>query len=152
MLVLTPHQLVRKANDDSTARSFVLTDQFEKHGIMVWDGTNEETRSSYTGTGDEVRVLQYESARGLEAWTVVCLFMDVFINEMLSVYNPTTGSNSLLLESEEDHKKKYLLNWILIPWTRAIDTLVITIKDTSSDIARCLKELAQEHSDYIIIK
>lgn len=152
MLVLTPHQLVRKANDDPTTRSFVLKEQFENHGIMVWDGTNEETRSNYAGSGDEVRVLQYESARGLEAWTVVCLFMDVFIKEILSVYNPTTGSNSLLLESEEDHKKKYLLNWILIPWTRAIDTLVITIKDPSSDIARCLKELAQEHSDYIFIK
>ena len=152
MLVLTPHWLVRKSDDDPEVHHFALKDQFEKRGIMVWDGTNEETRSNYPGTGDEIRVLQYESARGLEAWTVVCLYMDVFIKEILSAYDPATGSSSLLLESEEDRKKKYLLNWILIPWTRAIDTLVITIKDPSSDIAKCLTELAHEHKDYIFIK
>lgn len=152
MLVLTPHWLVRKSGEDSVVHNFALKEQFEKCGIMVWDGTNEDVRSNYAGIGDEIRVLQYESARGLEAWTVVCLYLDVFIKEILSVYDPTTSSSSLLLESEEDRKKKYLLNWILIPWTRAIDTLVITIKDPSSEIAKYLKELAREHSDYIFIK
>lgn len=152
MLVLTPHWLVRKSGEDSVVYNFALKEQFEKRGIMVWDGTNEDVRSNYAGIGDEIRVLQYESARGLEAWTVVCLYLDVFIQEILSVYDPTTSSSSLLLESEEDRKKKYLLNWILIPWTRAIDTLVITIKDPSSEIAKYLKELAREQSDYIFIK
>lgn len=152
MLVLTPHWLVRKEEHDSIKRYFALKEQFERHGIMVWDGTNETTRSNYSSSGDEIRVLQYESARGLEAWTVVCLFMDVFIEEILSVYEPVPTVGSLLLESEEDRKKRYLLNWILIPWTRAIDTLVITIKDPTSEIARYLKELAKEHQDYIFIK
>jgi hypothetical protein len=39
--------------------------------------------------------------------------------------------------------------WSLIPLTRAIDTLVITIKDKNSDIAKKLYEFHKENSEFI---
>lgn len=54
-------------HEDPTTRNLVLKDQFKNHCILVLSGTNEETRSNYAEAGDEVRVLQYKSARCLEA-------------------------------------------------------------------------------------
>ena len=145
MMFLVPPSLV-----DKKPRRFTLINEFEKHNFFVWDGTNEDIRSDYSIAGDEVRVLQYDSARGLEAWTVVCLDFDDFIDEKMRQYDflDNVGS-SLLLESAEEKRIKYILNWALIPFTRAIDTLIITIKDSSSDTASILKRIAVENPDYV---
>lgn len=145
MMFLVPPSLV-----DKKPRRFTLINEFEKHNFFVWDGTNEDIRSDYSIAGDEVRVLQYDSARGLEAWTVVCIDFDDFIDEKMRQYDflDNVGS-SLLLESAEEKRIKYILNWALIPFTRAIDTLIITIKDSSSDTASILKQIAVENPDYV---
>ena len=147
MLCLVPHTMVERG-----PRCFIYKRQFELNNLLVWDGTNEEVRLSYSTMGDELRVLQYESARGLEAWTVVCLELDTFIAEKLSSYDESSIGNALLLESSEERKKKYLINWLLIPWTRAIDTLIITLKNPASEIAKLLVIIANEHPDYITLQ
>ena len=55
----------------------------------------------------------------------------------------------LMLESPEERKKKYLYNWAMIALTRAIDTLVLTIQDPASETAGFLREIAQEHPDFV---
>ena len=93
-------------------------------------------------------MLQYDSARGLEGWTVVCMGFDEFIKEKDSEY--VEGEiDSLLLESPEEHKKKYIYNWVMIPLTRAIDTLIITLNDCESDVGRMLRSIADENPDFI---
>lgn len=144
MLFLVPAEMVSKE-----PRMFSRTAEFEKNGFLLWDGTQEDNRAVYSALGDEERVLQYSSARGLEAWTVVCLDLDCFLEEKMALFQDAVDTNSLLLESREDRRKAYFLNWLLIPLTRAIDTLVITVKDKNSLIARQLKELANEIPDYI---
>jgi len=146
MLFLAPHSLVRKSGGES---EFAYKSDFENHGIYVWDGTNSINREGYTVVADEVRVLQYNSARGLEGWTVVCMDFDVFLNEKESEY-VDGGVDALLLESPEERKKKYLFNWAMIPLTRAIDTLIITLKDSDSKVGKLLKEIADENSDYVM--
>lgn len=146
MLFLVPHSLVKKSGGES---EFVYKSDFEKHGIYIWDGTNSINREGYTVVADEVRVLQYNSARGLEGWTVVCMDFDVFLAEKESEY-VDGGVDALLLESPEERKKKYLFNWAMIPLTRAIDTLIITLKDSNSEIGKLLKEIADENSDYVM--
>lgn len=144
LLFLVPSSMVQK-----DSRHFIYQKDFEDNGLFIWDGTNEEIRASFSIMGDEARLLQYDSVRGLEAWTVVCLEFDTFLEEKLRLFDESKGSSSLFLESVEDRKLKYLLNWILIPLTRAIDTIVITLKDTDSPIAVLLKKVAAENPDYI---
>ncbi len=145
MLFIIPATLVDQVPD----RRFKLLRDFERKGILLWDGTNENNRNEYSVSVSESRVLQYESARGLEGWTVCCMNFDEYMDIKEQQYNPDIEGNALLLESPEDKKKKYILNWALIPLTRAIDTLIITLHDTNSKYSKLILELAEEHSDYI---
>lgn len=147
MMFLVPSSMVYKE-----PRCFKYTADFQTNGIPVWDGTNPMNRSSVNLLGDSVRVLQYDSARGLEAWTVVCMWLDVFLNEKLKYYDDSAASDALILESKEERLQKYLLNWLLLPLTRAIDTLVITFKDPRSDIAKTFIQLARTNPDYITVE
>lgn len=146
MLFLVPNTMVTRE-----PRQFMEKRLYEEHGFSLWDGTNEEARSTYSQLGDEERVLQYDSSRGLEAWTVVCVSFDRFIEEKGSSPMEHLRQESLYLESAEDLRIKNLINWLLIPLTRAIDTIVITISDWNSPTAKLLKKLARENSDYVCL-
>lgn len=143
MLFLVPHSLVDKTKKDT----FLLANQFEDNGIFLWDGTNESIRENYSVQSDEVRILQYDSARGLEGWCVCCMELDQMVEEKRREHNGK--SNPLLLQSEEDSIKMNIENWLMIALTRAIDTLVITLKDPFSKEGKALKVLADEYSDYV---
>jgi len=147
MMFLVPSSMVYKE-----PRCFKYIDEFQNNGLPVWDGTNPLNRSAVNLLGDSVRVLQYDSARGLEAWTVVCMWLDVFLNEKLKYYDDSASSDALILESKEERLQKYLLNWLLLPLTRAIDTLVITFKDPRSDVAKAFIQLARTNPDYISVE
>lgn len=146
MMYLVPHTMVEKFGD---SRAFRYKDQFENKGISLWDGTNINNRSEYSISTEEIRLFQYDSARGLEGWTVVCLDFDVYLNEKEKYFPMEADNNSLILETTEARLQRYMLNWMLIPLTRAIDTLVITLNDKESDVGLLLKEVANENSDYI---
>lgn len=145
MLYLVPHSLVKRNNGES---HFALIREFERHNVFFWDGTNSNNRDNYSTSSDEVRVLQYDSARGLEGWTVVCMDFDVFLEEKVAEYT-VDEVDSLLLESPEERKRKHIYNWAMIPFTRAIDTLIITIKDKESHTGRLLSEIASKCRDYV---
>lgn len=146
MLYLVPHKLVKKNWGES---GFALTHDFYNNGIKFWDGTNERNREEYPIDLNEVRLLQYNSARGLEGWSVFCLDFDTFIEEKFNEYSDDEHVNSLLLESSEERKLKYIFNWAMIPLTRAIDTLIITLKDKESETGKILKEISEECLDYV---
>jgi hypothetical protein len=94
------------------------------------------------------RLLQYESCRGLEAWTTVCLELDQFIKYKYETYvEQETGE--LVLESFSEKRDKFIYLWSLIPLTRAIDTLVITIKDKQSKVCEALRKVYNENQDFI---
>ena len=143
VLFLVPHNLVDKNQNNS----FIYTNKFEDNGIFLWDGTNEKNRDSYTIQPDEVRVLQYESARGLEGWCVCCMGLDQMVAEKRLEFEGK--DNPLLLQSKEESIKAYIDNWLMIALTRAIDTLVITLNDLESVEAKILKKIADNYSDYI---
>ena len=92
----------------------------------------------------------YESCRGLESWVTVCLNFDVLLENKFVEYKNEDFSNNLALESEEDIRKRLVYLWGLMPLTRPIDTLVITLKNSNSEIGLVLKELSLQHQDYII--
>ncbi len=144
MLYLVPHALVTGEKDN---KHFARKDEFESAGIKGWDGTRRENRDVYSVDNDEVRFLQYDSSRGLEGWTVVCMDFDVFLEEKANEYKKD-NKESLLLESLEDKKRKFLYNWAMIPLTRAIDTLIITLKDPESEVGKMLRDITKRCEDY----
>lgn len=125
-----------------------LVDEFE-NVIDFWDGTNKELRRDYPVKLDQHRLIQYDSCRGLEGWTVVCIEIDELVKYLSGKYIEDTDNNELALESPEEKKNRYVFMWTLIPLTRAIDTLVITIKDKNSDIAKKLHEIYTENTGFI---
>lgn len=131
--------------------SFIYKQAFEEEGIKIWDGTNSYVRREAPLVGDSIRVLHYESGRGLEAWTSICFDFDVFISGKMDEYSAVDSLDAFLLESEEDKRKKYLMNWALLPLTRSIDTVVVTLKNSDSDISRTILSIANRHPDYITI-
>ena len=62
-------------------------------------------------------------------------------------YSPADG---LALESGEDAKQKYVFNWLLMPLTRAIDTLCITLQDPNSLIGKLLHRVALKMPDVVV--
>ena len=145
MLYLVPHSLVKKENGKSC---FSKSKEFEAAGIHVWDGTNSDNRAGYSVNVNEVRLLQYDSSRGLEGWAVVCMDFDTFMQEKSHEY--IGGSEDMLiLESPEERKLKYLYNWAMLPMTRAIDTLIITLKYQNSDIGNMLRSIHLDNPDII---
>ena len=145
MLYLVPHALVKKQEGD---KQFSLKAQFEQRGMFFWDGTSSKNREGYSIDVEEIRLIQYDSARGLEGWTVVCMDFDVFLEEKEKEYIDGKA-DSLILESPAERKKKYLYNWAMISLTRAIDTIIITIKDPKSSVGKMLYEIVQENADYV---
>lgn len=145
MLYLVPHSLVKKQSGQTF---FAKKKEYENQGIFIWDGTSYQNRDGYSINGEEIRLLQYESSRGLEGWTVVCMDFDEFWDEKSEEYEDG-DVNSLLLESPEERRKKHLYNWTMIPLTRAIDTLIITLKDKESSIGKIMKEIADENPDIV---
>lgn len=147
LFIVTPDYVNRENGD----RNFKHLQEFEENGILLWDGTSEQTRQEYAVSQSEARVLQYESVRGLEGWTVCCMDFDHFLEEKAKTYVPDDELNSLFLESPEDNKMRFLLNWAMIPMTRAIDTLIITLKNVDSDVSKHLLQIGKENPDYIEI-
>lgn len=154
MLFLIPPSLVNKERvldrngKERVKSSFSLIEKFEENGIKIWDGTNKDLRNEYPIDLIEHRVLQYDSCRGLEGWTVVCLELDEFINYKFETFENENIVYDNILETEEERRDKFVNLWSLIPLTRAIDTLIITIKNKDSLLAKRLFEI-YEKNDFI---
>ncbi len=145
LLFIVPPSLVVQNEE----RCFSLYKEFEHEGLLLWDGTNENNRLEYSIDIEQSRVLQYESVRGLEGWTVCCMNYDEYMDIKEQQFIPDTKGSALFLESIEDKKKRYLVNWALIPLTRAIDTLIITLKNSDSKYSRMMLQLAKKYPDYV---
>lgn len=87
MLFITPPSLV---NSKDGNRSFKLLGEFERKNVLLWDGTNDDNRLEFSVDMSESRVVQYESSRGLEGWTVCCLNFDEYMQIKESQFDPNT--------------------------------------------------------------
>ena len=156
MLFLVPPNLVNRNQGvdefgkPKEIRSFSKIQDFESKGIKIWDGTSTDLRTSYVVNLEEHRLLQYESCRGLEGWVVVCLELDEFMRYKYETFEEVeTGEGELALTTFEEKRNDFINLWTLIPLTRAIDTLIITLKNKDSKIANVLKEIYHKYPDNI---
>ena len=144
ILILQPPTQV--AIDNNGNRFFAKAEAYINAGIPIFDGIDTRKRNTYP-TKDQCRVYQYDSCRGLEGWCVICLDFDDLISYK---YNTYKNDDYELGFDPEANRKRYTYLWSLIPLTRAVDTLIITLRDPNSEIGVILKEIAEKHSDYVI--
>lgn len=119
-------------------RHFRLADAYHNANIKIYDGTQTANRYSYPVRGMS-RVFQYDSCRGLEGWAVVCTKFDELIT-----YKLNTEKN---LKGLANNKSVFL--WSLMPLTRAVDTLVITLQNPKSKVGLMLHSLANNFKDFV---
>lgn len=139
ILILQPPQRVKY--DDNGDKHFELIDNYESKGIPIYDGINNKLRTSYP-TKDQCRLYQYDSCRGLEGWCVVCAEFDNLIKYKMDNYIPDENSLGF---NQETIKKRFVYLWALMPLTRAVDTLIITLKDPNTEIGKMLKQLSETY-------
>ena len=126
LMFLTPS---KTGNTDYSSELYSL---LESWNIKAFNHLLDENKTKPFPI-DEHRILNYKSCRGLEAWTLVCWNLDVIIKNIRSFYSPISKDNEIEL---------HVNNWLLMIFTRAIDTLVITFNDMDSPEAKLIRDLA----------
>lgn len=147
MLFLVPYQMA--PNSTSKKITPIDIDLWKSEGIKLFDGT-KLGREQYSTDIEECRLYQYDSCRGLEGWATICFKLDVLIENKFKIAKGLEFEEDLVLRSKEDQIKEYVYQWALMPLTRAIDTLVITLHDSNSDVGKILKEMAMDDFKDII--
>jgi hypothetical protein len=143
LILEPPSQVIIDAQGN---RFFSKADIYiKKAGIPIFDGINSHNRTTYP-TKDQCRIYQYDSCRGLEGWCVVCADFDELIEYKKNTYNTDDGVLGL---DREQAKKRSVYLWSLMPLTRPIDTLIITIKDQNSEVGMMLKQLSDAFPDFV---
>jgi hypothetical protein len=153
MLFCVPPDFVSRNPANNTSQSLAAT-FFGAWGFQVWDGASEDVRDSYPTGIEQLRIVQYDSCRGLEGWTVVNLGLDRFYEWKLGTARQHMAQQARLVPGyfAEDPLAAHLeaARWALIPLTRAMDTLVVQVERYSnSRIYSALKVAAQEYQDFV---
>ncbi|QTM01008.1 AAA family ATPase [Mannheimia sp. ZY171111] len=113
---------------------------------------HNQTNSEYNDNDEEqdlihdtYRVICYESCRGLEAWSTVCLDLDLFYQRKYDEEIAATYLSDDLLLTLEERKEKYAANWVLMALTRAMDTVYIHLNDANSKLGKILQKYIAEN-------
>jgi hypothetical protein len=133
----------------SGGRRSRIADDIEGWGYKVWDGASYETRTTYPTSHEQFRVVQYDSCRGLEGWTVVCLSLDRFFDFKRRQYKQPLSALPDLFINDENLASAFASRWLMIPLTRAIDTLVLVLDDPHHHVAKVLRRVYEVHRQTI---
>jgi hypothetical protein len=151
MLFCVPPGTVNRGSVDSSAHSAAAR-TFEQWGYKTWDGAAEDIREGYPTDMEQLRIVQYESCRGLEGWTVVNLGIDRFYDHKLAMFGAMMGdldAPPLGGPAGSTSAKLLAARWLLIPLTRAMDTLVLQVDNSSSQLIPVLRAAANECADFV---
>jgi len=141
-LYIVPAELARIGADGRTPLASLLAGQ----GLSSWDGTSQDIRRDMPRDIAAPRIVQYESCRGLEGWIVVAADLDLFWERKLREA-PQVASDALT--SAEVAARKAAARWMLIPLSRAMDTLVISVARRESEIGRLVDRAARTFPDFV---
>lgn len=149
-LCCVPPTLVARKPDVTGSRSVAAT-VFGEWGYATWDGASQDVRESYPESADQLRIVQYESCRGLEGWTSINLSLDRFYESKL-LADPTEPDPSSAQDTRTPDKQglqNAAAQWIMIPVTRAIDTLVVQLDRERSILRSALEAATRENKDTV---
>lgn len=124
-----------------------LGSAFLSHGWECWDAVDETTRRSFPRSAMALRIVQHESCRGLEGWTTVLDGLDEFWSLK---YNAAFIEGQLRSVVDPHlHASSVAWRWCMIPLTRPIDTLVITLRDNDNALAQIIDRVARSLPDIV---
>lgn len=146
MLFLVPPGTRTKS--DGATQSSSVADSLRGWGYSVWDGVQRSVRQQVQKSVDDIRIVNYQSARGLEAWTAVATSLDVQFEFLLKEARAKAPLGSLLQSSEQaalDHAYRQLM----IPLSRPAHTLVITLTTDKTPLLEPLKAAHRRAGDIV---
>jgi hypothetical protein len=144
MLYCIPPSYVSTDSDGQRVSS--LAKVFREWQCDVWDGSSDAARKSFPTSLKQHRIVQYDSCRGLEGWTVVCLSLDKFFDYKQERYD---GEDIDLLSDPVALAKSYAYRWMMIPLTRAVDTLVIHIENVEHPLLKDLEAVKTKYPEIV---
>lgn len=114
-------------NTSSRGLSINFLDKSEK----IWNGTTVFKNKLPIPSHDDIRVLFYDSSRGIESWGIMCIALDKFYcdkfrgdeAEAYSLKARNLFSNE---DDEKSLKREFAAKLVGVALTRAIDTLYIS--------------------------
>tara|TARA_Y100000816_G_scaffold276209_1_gene245167 strand:- start:435 stop:2423 length:1989 start_codon:yes stop_codon:yes gene_type:complete len=107
----------------------------------VWDGSDDEEKKLFPKSNDVLRFVLYEGCRGLEGWSVVNLGFDDLWEQ---IYEKELERAKSYSTDPEGEARITARDWLLIPATRAIDTLVLQIESKESKIGKHLYSMKEK--------
>lgn len=125
---------------------------FQQWKQPVWDATNEDNRDNIMQKPGDLRVVPYTSCRGLEGWIVVLVEPDAFFLRQLEKEQEQAQLEAKVTGCLADAAtvEQRALQYMMIPLTRAMDTLVITLRPgAESSFARAVKAAAHDCCDFV---
>lgn len=120
-----------------------FSETLKEWGYNVWDGVDEQERQDYPTKIDQLRIVQYDSCRGLEGWSVINFAVDELFDYKKESFKPTKLESADFFFDEEQAAEQHARKWLAIPLTRAIDTLVINIRDPNHWLVGVFREAAK---------
>ena len=138
--------LTRDGKKYSDVGTFLATE-----GYDIWDGVDDSLRKDFPRSRNQFRIVQYASCRGLEGWTVVLHQADRYWEECRYRKEKEGLSDAEVMAFEDLGEVAEREAWqkAMIPLTRPIDTLVITLEALDSRFSRSLLDIARDCSDFV---
>lgn len=118
-------------------------------GGKVWDGTARDVREAYPTDREELRFVQYDSCRGLEGWSVVNYDLDQLWDYKARQWEAEGHDHDPLIETRDEAAARHAARWVMIPLTRAIDTLAIGLGTAPGPLRSVLRRVADRYPDFV---
>lgn len=147
LLLCVPPTWVKNTNE---GRESDVARAYREWGYEVWDAVDPRLRGEHATSLEQFRIVQYESCRGLEGWVVVCFALDEFFDYKKENAEISDESKRDIFYKESDAALEYAKKWLMIPLTRAIDTLVLHVSDKNSYVGTVLQDLRSKYTDDIM--
>jgi hypothetical protein len=132
-------------------RESQLAETLRGYGADVWDATDEHVRKDFPRDCSTHRIVQYESCRGLEGWTVVADHLDSFWESCCSESMRGAAAEHTPFTTAEQSAADAAWRWCMIALTRPIDTIVISLGH-DNECSRKLREIAASRPDIVEVR
>ena len=120
-----------------------------ENGKAVWDASAIDVRSHFPTDRDALRIVQYDSCRGLEGWTVINYAFDEFWKYKYEQWLASPQDPGGLFDVPEERAAAFASRWAMIPLTRAMDTLVINISKQPGTVKDALAKVYSKREDFV---
>jgi hypothetical protein len=118
-------------------------------GKRVWDASSLDVREHFPTDRDSLRIVQYDSCRGLEGWTVINYAFDEFWDYKYRQWLASPRIAKDFFETTEERAAVVASRWAMIPLTRAMDTLVINVSTQPGPVKVALSDIHNRRSDFV---